>query len=249
MRILVITLLFILNACGSSSSSSPDAGTPGGGTPGGGTPGGDPCLSSPTPGTVCTSGTVFLGSLNGHDLMTTPGGCGEIPSGQIAGGSGTNAYSTTDFTPTCSGGTDSLTKKWNNGSGSYYDIPGLTNYSTQPGQGYGSTNIDANLGDANTANIVAITSSGQGGYHAAARYCDKLDFGGYTDWYLPNRAELNIFWDNVASIPGLDKTGTYYWSSTEYNQNYAWYQQFNFGGTQDSTLKSDSRLFRCVRRF
>jgi hypothetical protein len=223
----------------------------------------DACLAaSPNPGTVCTGGAIYLGSLSpgatsgtGTDkYMTTPGGCGEIPAGQIAGGSGPSAYSITDFEPTCSGGTDSLTKYWNNGTTSYYDIPGITNYATTYGIGKGALNIDANYGGpttGNTPNIVAITAAGQGGYHAAARYCDKLSYGGYTDWYLPNRYELNLMNTNKASIPGLDVSGFYYyWSSTEYTYTivYVWNQKFS-DGLQDYAQKADASRLRCVRRF
>jgi hypothetical protein len=100
-------------------------------------------------------------------------------------------------------------------------------------------------------NIVAITASASGGYHAAARYCDKLNYGGYTDWYLPNRYELNLMSTNAASIPGLDTSGNWYWSSTEYADNYqtgSWVQKFN-DGSQANGFCFSSYLVRCVRRF
>ncbi|MBY0315885.1 MAG: DUF1566 domain-containing protein [Bdellovibrionales bacterium] len=189
----------------------------------------DPCLGSPSPGAVCAGGSIFLGSLSpgatsgsGTDkYMTTPGGCGEIPAGQQGGGSGASAWPNADFTPTCSG-TDSLTKYWNDGTSNWYDIPGLTNYTSTEGTGFGASNTDQYYGSQNTTNIVAITSAGQGGYHAAARYCDRLSYGGYTDWHLPNRYELNLFWTNRASIPGLVQDGNWYWSSTEYVNANSW---------------------------
>jgi hypothetical protein len=218
----------------------------------------DACLAaSPTPGTVCTGGAIYLGSLSpgatsgtGTDkYMTTPGGCGEIPAGQIVG-SGASAYPNADFTPTCSG-TDALTKYWNDGTTNYYDIPGLTNYTTTTGVGNGASNTDVNYGGPTTGNtptIVAITAAGQGGYHAAARYCDKLSYGGYTDWYLPNRYELNLMNTNKASIPGLDVTGNWYWSSTEYATNTAWIQRFS-DGYQSTDYKVNANRFRCLRRY
>ncbi|WP_415061508.1 DUF1566 domain-containing protein [Bdellovibrio sp.] len=218
----------------------------------------DACSSSPSPGTTCVGGAIFLGSLSpgatsgsGTDrYMTTPGGCGEIPAGQIVG-SGSSAYPSADFTPTCSG-TDALAKFWNNGTGSWYDIPALTNKTTSNGTGYGSSNTDADYGSTNTTNIVGITNGASGGYHAAARYCDKLVYGGYSDWYLPNRYELNLFYTNKASIPGLNTSGSFYWSSTEYSGSYAWYQRFSDGHQgyyDDFYNKTTSSLVRCVRRF
>ena len=179
--------------------------------------------------------------------MTTPGNCGEIPAGQIVG-SGATAYPSADFTPTCTGATDTLTKTWNDGTTNYYNIPGLTDYTGPFGTGNGAINVDANLGSANTTNIVAITAAGEGGYHAAARYCDRLSYGGYTDWYLPNRAELNIMWTNVGSIPGLRTEGYWYFSSTEYNNASSWFQRFS-DGYQGGFNKLSPTYFRCVRKY
>jgi len=214
----------------------------------------DPCLGSPSPGDVCAGGAIYLGSLSpgatsgsGTDkYMTTPGGCGEIPGGQIVG-SGASAYPNADFTPTCSG-TDSLTKYWNDGTSNWYDFPSLTNYTATVGTGSGGSNTDANYGSTNTTNIAANTIAGQGGYHAAARYCDGLAYGGYSDWYLPNRYELNLMYTNKASIPGLDVTGNWYWSSTEYTNTYAWVQRFS-DGNQTSLTKTSAYRLRCVRRY
>ncbi len=213
----------------------------------------DLCGSIFLPGTVCKGGAIYLGSLssgatsgNGIDhYMTTPSGCGDIPSGSVSGGSGETSYALNDFTVTCSG-IDSLLKSW---SDSWYDIPGLENYTSTYGTGHGLTNKDVNYGSANTDVIVAITSSSQGGYHAAARYCHKLVYGGYDDWHLPNRYELNLMYTNRSALPGLVQSSSgYYWSSTENDNNDVWVQRF-FDGYQVSGYKTISRLVRCVRRF
>ncbi|MGZ3773314.1 MAG: Lcl C-terminal domain-containing protein [Pseudobdellovibrionaceae bacterium] len=223
----------------------------------------DPCMSNPTPGTVCAGGAIYLGSLSpgatsgsGTDrYMTTPGGCGEIPDGQrVITNFPFSDYPNADFTPTCSG-LDSLSKTWNDGSTNWFDISGLINYETNIGVGFGSTNTDQYYGSDNTTNIAAIVSPGQGGYHAAARYCDKLSYGGYTDWYLPNRYELNLMYTNAAFIPGLDTTGSsFYWSSTEYTNTInkaddsAWYQRFS-DGLQSINTKNSNFKIRCIRRY
>ncbi len=216
----------------------------------------DPCLSSsPLPGAVCKGGAIYLGSLSpgatsgsGTDrYMTTPGGCGDIPSGSVSGGSGSNSYALNNFTVTCSG-TDSLSKDWNDGSLNWYDIPGLENYTSTFGTGHGEINKDVNYGSVNTDVIVAITSGSQGGYHAAARYCHKLVYGGYDDWYLPNRYKLNLMYTNRSALPGLDQSGNYYWSSAEFNDNGAWIQRF-YNGSQSTDGKNGSHFVRCVRRF
>jgi hypothetical protein len=223
----------------------------------------DACLAaSPTIGATCEGGAIYIGSLSpgatsgtGTDkYMTTPGGCGEIPAGQIAGGTSVaDTYSITDFEPTCSGGTDSLRKCWNNCTVNPYDIPDVVNYPTNDATGQGSTNTDLYYGSVYTAAIVAITATNQGGYHAAARYCDKLSYGGYTDWYLPSCQELNLMYVNKANIPGLDTTGVWYWCSTELvwmsnYTNFASTQRFS-DNTQNGSGKYGQENFRCVRRF
>jgi len=96
---------------------------------------------------------------------------------------------------------------------------------------------------------VAITATLEGGYHAAARYCDKLSYGGYTDWYLPNRYELNLFYTNKVDIPGLDTSSSgYYWSSSEYDSANAWVQRLS-DGLQYYAHKNYAYRVRCVRKF
>ncbi len=214
----------------------------------------DPCLGTPAPGTVCSGGAIFLGTLSPgatsgsgtNKYMTTPGGCGEIPAGSISGGSGASAYANADFTPTCSG-TDSLVKYWNNGTANTSDIAGVTNYTTTSGTGNGAINTDANYGSSNTTAIAAVTAAASGGYHAAARYCDKLSYGGYTDWYLPNRYELNLFFVNKASIPGLSSGA--YQSSSESDSAGVWLQWMSDGYQGGGNGKNVSNLIRCVRRY
>jgi len=214
----------------------------------------DPCLGSPSPSDVCDGGAIFLGTLSpgatsgsGTDrYMTTPGGCGEIPAGQIVG-SGATAYPSADFTPTCSG-SDSVVKTYDDGTVKAYDHPTLPNYTGTTGLGSGASNIDLNYGSTNTATLAANTDPAKGGYHAAALYCDKLVLNGYSDWHLPNRYELNLFFTNKASIPGLNVAGAFYRSSTEGGANAVWIQRFN-DGNQQNTAKNQTRIVRCVRRF
>ena len=64
----------------------------------------------------------------------------------------------------------------------------------------------------------------------ARLYCFALEIDGKVGWRLPTKDELNEIYksDN-------DLVGTNYWSSTEFNGNYAWGQyfangsQFNYG--------------------
>lgn len=222
----------------------------------------DPCLGMPAPGTVCTGGAIFLGSLSpgatngsGTDrYMTTAGGCGEIPAGQRAG-SGYFTYPTADFTPTCSG-TDSLYRHWGNSN----DIPGIVNMpgSTNWGTGKIETFKDTNYGSSNAAAAIASI----GNTAAAINYCDKLVHGGYSDWYLPNIYELSLLYTNRAFIPGVNTSnanaptgGTIaYYSSSEVQNNIA-FGMLMSNGYQGGIFKYDYNgstyvaLVRCVRRY
>lgn len=194
------------------------------------------CINgSPSPGDTCIGGAIYLGELSpgaisgsGTDhYMTTRGGC------------------TDSATPTC-GGTDSLTKKWFGSGGANIDIAGLVNYTATLGAGQGAINTDQQYGDDNAAVILADASIGP---DSAAAYCDNLTYGGYTNWYLPNRYELNLFFVNKGSFPDLKiSSSDYYWSSTEYGGLTAWIQQFS-EGNQNPAPKGGERLVRCVRRF
>ena len=75
--------------------------------------------------------------------------------------------------------------------------------------------------------------------------CNGLSYGGYDDWYLPNKEELNAMYQKKLSIGGF--SSTYYWSSTEVTSSRAWHQSFQSGG-QYSDDKSSTGRVRCVRR-
>jgi hypothetical protein len=74
-------------------------------------------------------------------------------------------------------------------------------------------------GSKNTATIVGFCSE-----EGAARICSDLSFGGYNDWYLPARDQLNKIYsqwsiDSLSkgdySAEWVDFTASDYWSSTE----------------------------------
>ena len=80
----------------------------------------------------------------------------------------------------------------------------------------------------------------------AADICANLTLGGYSDWFLPSKDELNEMYQNKSKIGGFANSG--YWSSTEYDSDYAWIQYFSNGG-QGSPYKSGSANVRSVRAF
>jgi len=122
-------------------------------------------------------------------------------------------------------------------------------------------------GRTNTAAIVAQTLGNEtiGYVHCtagAAFVCDNLVEGGYDDWYLPSKDELNKLYLNQEAIGGFNPSGYYqsYWSSSEcageYDLVLAWYQYFLMGdpdpaknGYQTTDYKSNTRSVRAVRSF
>jgi len=81
----------------------------------------------------------------------------------------------------------------------------------------------------------------------AARVCGDLVLGGYSDWYLPSKDELNQLYLNRVAIGGFADFS--YWSSTEFNNGGAWGQGFYIGGFQFNESKSSGGSVRAVRAF
>lgn len=117
-----------------------------------------------------------------------------------------------------------------------------------------ATGTATGTGLANTNTI--ITSQGATATNYAAGLARAYAGGGFNDWYLPSKDELNILYLNKVAIGGL--TGTFYWSSTEgstsgQNQNYAWGQFFTNGLQKDYDnsygAKSTLQSVRAVRSF
>ena len=65
----------------------------------------------------------------------------------------------------------------------------------------------------------------------AAKACDDLVIGIYSDWFLPSEAELNLVYINLkAATPSLGGLGVgQYWSSSETSANHASHQAFFLG--------------------
>jgi len=110
-------------------------------------------------------------------------------------------------------------------------------------------------GSGNTTTI--ITSQGAVATSYAAGLARAYNGGGYSDWYLPSKDELNKLYVNQAAIGGFDLgaggDGGYgtgpYWSSSEVGANYAWAQYFSTGTPHvDWKFGADYRV-RAVRAF
>jgi hypothetical protein len=114
----------------------------------------------------------------------------------------------------------------------------------------GSTGDGIYAGSMNTAMIVATQmGDNQTGTFAAKLCADYSVMVGsvtYGDWYLPSKFELNLLYlqRSVVGVFGP----SWYWSSTDVNNNNAWAQDFGTG-TQDNEDKFGPHGVRAIRAF
>ena len=115
-----------------------------------------------------------------------------------------------------------------------------------------------------SGNTIAII--GQSGHtNSPAKLCNDYSKDGFIDWYLPSSLELRqmdiaiLVINNVLVIDGDGTTNplhpeyvspTYgrYWSSTEYDLDYAWNYSFTYGNAT-SYNKNNTYRVRAVRKF
>ena len=133
---------------------------------------------------------------------------------------------------------------------SIYDV-GYVPWSNITSTAIGST-AESNINGA--GNTVAIMMQ-SGHTSSAARHCADLAYGGYDDWYLPSRNELNLVYLNRVAINATALTHGgevfkihFYSSSTEINSNDVWVQSF-FDGEKAGANKDTAWLVRAVRAF
>ncbi len=108
----------------------------------------------------------------------------------------------------------------------------------------GATGASIGKGLANTNTIIANQGATATSY--AAGLAKAYNGGGFNDWYLPSKDELNKLYLAKATIGTF--TEGHYWSSTEYSLNDAWNQTFD-NGSQYSKGKSNTKCVRAIRSF
>jgi hypothetical protein len=109
----------------------------------------------------------------------------------------------------------------------------------------GATGTAIGTGQANTTAIVTV--QGAGSY--AAQLCNDLTVGGYNDWFLPSKDELDKLYINKVAIGGFAVGGVSgYWSSSEYSASHARAQRFG-DGYQNYSHKLNTYRVRAVRAF
>ena len=107
----------------------------------------------------------------------------------------------------------------------------------------GATHVAIGKGNQNTIDIM----NGCATAGIAARLCGDLVLGGYSDWYLPSKDELNQLYLNRVAIGGF--ADYYYWSSTESDFFGAWSFLFSTGTADYTTNKDNTFYVRAVRAF
>ena len=117
----------------------------------------------------------------------------------------------------------------------------------------GATAIAVGMGSANTDAIIDLQGATVTSY--AAGLARAYNGGGFSDWFLPSKNELNKMWSNKTTINttatangGSNFSNDFYWSSTEYGIGFAWEQGFSIGN-QTNYYKSFLNYVRAVRAF
>ena len=121
--------------------------------------------------------------------------------------------------------------------------------STQSTSVPGGTGTALGTGSSNTDNIIAQAVAA--GNNTLTSYAAGLarahNGGGYNDWYLPSKDELNKLYLNRVAIGGFAVAG--YWSSSEDGANNAWIQSFSNGNQSYNNKSSSFCRVRAVRAF
>ena len=104
------------------------------------------------------------------------------------------------------------------------------------------TDTAIGTGRKNTALILATDANAP-----AARACKDYRGGGKSDWFLPSKDELNLLYENRA-VAGSMKIRCY-WSSSQYDTNSAWNQNFYDGYQYLFNFKHYDYGVRAIRAF
>lgn len=89
-------------------------------------------------------------------------------------------------------------------------------------------------------------SLGKLDWYSAMKQCQNLN--GYSDWYLPNKAELELIhylkFEFISELENIDC-----WSSEEFDYNKAYYYNHIFGFSGKKEAKTNIHSVRAVRVF
>lgn len=177
------------------------------------------------------------------------------------GGGGSTTYAIGDTGP--AGGLIFYIDEADAFSWTYLEVaPASTEWTSNVWGGFGTTVTGADgtaigTGAQNTIDIVTQFGGQEPGASKtdyAAKLCSDLESGGYDDWFLPSKDELDAIWDNLvddgtganSGVGGFAEDS--YWSSSEGSSHDAWSQAFTIGYQYDYAKTYDLRV-RAVRAF
>jgi len=119
----------------------------------------------------------------------------------------------------------------------------------------GGTSASIGTGQTNTTAMMNQVGYTGGTAAVCNDYSITVNEITYSDWFLPSKDELNQMYTNKATINttavangGSNFAYAYYWSSTELDSSYAWFQNF-FNGSQYGINKDYPTNVRAVRAF
>ena len=92
------------------------------------------------------------------------------------------------------------------------------------------------------AHLAGTTETGKAAQVAAA-----ASYGGRNDWFLPSSGELFLLYEQ-RDLQDISITSGWFWSSSQYGDNYSWYHNFN-NGNQLTNVNFFSISVRAVRAF
>ena len=84
----------------------------------------------------------------------------------------------------------------------------------------------------------------------AVTLVENYDGGDFQDWRLPTKDELNLIYVNLKlrNLGGFGDDFNIYWSSSEYDYTFEWFQEFR-DGNQAYNFKDTTYSVRAVRAF
>jgi hypothetical protein len=114
----------------------------------------------------------------------------------------------------------------------------------------GADDTAIGTGNQNTIDIEAGCTTSA----TAADICANLALGGYSDWFLPSKDELNKMYLNIGQGSPLGNVGNFandnYWSSSEIGSPVAWDQDFDPDDPDQGISEKLGPLYvRAVRAF
>ena len=114
----------------------------------------------------------------------------------------------------------------------------------------GAAGTGIGTGAQNTIDIITASCSS---YHTsnptAADICSDLTLGGYSDWFMPSKDELDAMYDNLHAAGLGSFNNTVYWSSTETSSNNASGHDFNNNYQANFGTKATTYYVRAIRAF